>query len=242
MAHIHFILQGKGGVGKSMIASLLYQSLQALGKPVLAFDTDPVNSTLASFREFDVREINIMSGDNINARAFDTVIEGIFDSSAESHVVIDNGASSFIALTAYLVENSIYDLLTENGHQVYFHTVMTGGQALPETVRGLKVIAVNYPKAPIVVWVNPYFGEVAMEGKKFEDFNIYREHSAQFDSVIYLPEGNRTTLGKDLEELFAKRMSFEAGINSSMGIVVRSRLKKYWGEILDIIRQTRFAA
>ena len=44
MATIHFILQGKGGVGKSMIASMLYQALLHYEKEVQAFDTDPVNS------------------------------------------------------------------------------------------------------------------------------------------------------------------------------------------------------
>ena len=34
MATIHFILQGKGGVGKSMVASFLYQSLRHFGKDV----------------------------------------------------------------------------------------------------------------------------------------------------------------------------------------------------------------
>ena len=32
MATVHFIQQGKGGVGKSMIASILYQVLRLLGK------------------------------------------------------------------------------------------------------------------------------------------------------------------------------------------------------------------
>lgn len=45
MATIHFIQQGKGGVGKSMIAAILYQVLRHLGKEVVAFDTDPVNAT-----------------------------------------------------------------------------------------------------------------------------------------------------------------------------------------------------
>ena len=54
MATIHFIQQGKGGVGKSMIAVILYQVLGHLGKEIMAFDTDPVNSTLAGFREFAV--------------------------------------------------------------------------------------------------------------------------------------------------------------------------------------------
>lgn len=50
MATIHFVLQGKGGVGKSMVAVFLYQSLKALGHEVMAFDSDPVNTTLTGFK------------------------------------------------------------------------------------------------------------------------------------------------------------------------------------------------
>ena len=60
MATIHFIQQGKGGVGKSMIAVILYQVLGHLGKEIMAFDTDPVNSTLAGFREFAVTRLDIL--------------------------------------------------------------------------------------------------------------------------------------------------------------------------------------
>ena len=59
MATVHFIQQGKGGVGKSMIASILYQTLRLLGKQVIAFDTDPVNATLAGFKEFEVSCLDI---------------------------------------------------------------------------------------------------------------------------------------------------------------------------------------
>lgn len=242
MATVHFIQQGKGGVGKSMIASLLYQALKHFEKEVIAVDTDPVNSTLAGFREFDVRQVPIMKGDNIDARAFDAVVEMIFDSPTDAHIVIDNGASSFVALGSYLLENSIYELLQEHGHTVYFHTVMTGGQAVSDTANGLKSLAISFPKAPIVVWLNPFFGEIALDGKKFVDFKVYKEHAGQFEAIIELPEGNRATIGKDLEELFAKRMSFEAGINSSKGIVVRARLRNYWKDVLNLIQQARFAA
>lgn len=51
MATIHFILQGKGGVGKSMIAAFLYQAEWDTGKSVEAFDTDPVNATLAGYND-----------------------------------------------------------------------------------------------------------------------------------------------------------------------------------------------
>ena len=74
MAVIHFIQQGKGGVGKSMIASFLYQALLHFGKEVAAFDTDPVNATLAGFKEFSVRRKVIIKDGNIDPRAFDSLM------------------------------------------------------------------------------------------------------------------------------------------------------------------------
>ena len=50
MKQIHFILQGKGGVGKSFIASLLAQYLRdRKNGQVVCFDTDPVNPTLSRY-------------------------------------------------------------------------------------------------------------------------------------------------------------------------------------------------
>lgn len=158
MATIHFILQGKGGVGKSMIAVLLYQALKHFEKQVSAYDTDPVNATLASFNEFNVTRIEIMKGDNIDVRKFDTLFDALLSAPQESHVIVDNGASSFIALGAYLLENDFLPLLEEQGHKVFFHTVITGGQALGDTLKGLSSLATGFPTVPIVIWLNPYYG------------------------------------------------------------------------------------
>ena len=77
-----------------------------------------------------------------------------------------------------------------------------------------------------------------MDGKHFEDFKIYREHQEQFHALIPLPEGNKALIGKDLEELLARRQSFEAGIKgSSTHIAVKHRLKKYWNQLLARIEQ-----
>ena len=77
MATIHLILQGKGGVGKSMIAVMLYQALRHAEKEVIAFDTDPVNATLASFPEFDVTKLDVMKDGNIEPRKFDELLEAL---------------------------------------------------------------------------------------------------------------------------------------------------------------------
>lgn len=164
MAKIHFILQGKGGVGKSMIAVMLYQALRHFGKDVTAYDTDPVNATLTSFKEFDVTALDVMKNGNIDPRKFDALLEALVNAPAESHVIVDNGASSFIALGAYLAENDFLPLLEEQGHRVFFHSIVTGGQALGDTIQGLARMALGFPASPIVVWLNPFFGDIAIDG------------------------------------------------------------------------------
>ena len=240
MGAIHFIIQGKGGVGKSVTASLLYQTAKELGFAVRGFDTDPVNHTFAGFKEFDVQALEIMDGDNIDQRKFDTLMEQLLELGDDEHAVVDNGASSFVAFTSYLNSNEAVQVLQEAGHEVYFHCVVTGGQAILDTIQGLKFLCLKITDAPIVVWLNPFFGQIAMDGKSFEDFKVFKDHKEQFAAVIMIPQGNASTTGKDVEELYAKRQSFSAAVDSSLPVMVRSRLKKYWRDLVAIISQAPF--
>ena len=55
MKEVHFIAQGKGGVGKSTIASFLgdYLKAKASGVKLHCFDTDPVNPTFSRYSALD---------------------------------------------------------------------------------------------------------------------------------------------------------------------------------------------
>lgn len=218
-----------------MIAAILYQVLLHLEKEVVAYDTDPVNATLKGFKEFTVTRLNILKQDNIDVRAFDELLEGIFELPEDTHVIVDNGASSFVALGSYLKENDVVPLLEENGHRVFLHTIITGGQAILDTLAGLNLLVSGFPKTPIVIWLNHYFGEIQIDGKPFETFNIYKDHAHQFHALVSVPQGNQATIGKDLENLFAKRQSFKTAINSSQSIAVRSRLMRYWNELVAAV-------
>ncbi len=238
MATIDFILQGKGGVGKSMVASIILQAKKALGHEVLAVDTDPINATLSGYKEFSVKRLKLLASDgNIDSRKFDELLEFLAEVPEDAQVVVDNGASSFVALASYIKENDMLETLAELGHKVNFHTVITGGQALTDTLEGYVSLATNFLDTNLVVWLNPFFGTIELDGKKFTDFKCYKEHSHNIMAIIELPLGNKALIGKDLEELFMKKQSFEAGINSSASIAVRSRLKKYWKDVLSFVEQ-----
>jgi len=127
MAKIHMVLQGKGGVGKSMIAATIAQYKASKGQTPLCIDTDPVNSTFEGYKALNVQRLNIMDGDEINTRNFDALVEQI--ASTKGDVIIDNGASSFVPLSSYLIGNQVPALLQDMGHELVVHTVVTGGQA-----------------------------------------------------------------------------------------------------------------
>ena len=167
MAKVHLILQGKGGVGKSMIAAMLAQYKKSKGITPLCIDTDPVNATFEGYKSLNVKRINIMENDEINTRNFDSLVELI--ARAEGDVIVDNGASSFVPLSHYLISNQVPELLQEMGHELVIHTVVTGGQALLDTVSGFAQLITQFPdESTFVVWLNGYWGPIESEGKSFE--------------------------------------------------------------------------
>jgi hypothetical protein len=242
MAIIHFVLQGKGGVGKSMISAFLYQTLAALGHEVSAVDTDPVNATLKGFKEFkNVSQLDLLTPDgNISSRKFDDLLDLLAEAPENTHIIVDNGASSFVTLGAYMQENNLVENLEELGNTVYLHTIITGGQALLDTVGGFANLVKGFPNCPIVVWLNPYYGTIEIEGKPFSEFKIIKEHEKNIHAIIELPLGNRELIGKDIEQMLSKRISFDTGINDSGHLAVRCRLKKYWKTILNYVERANF--
>src|SRR5713226_6266141 len=167
MAKIHMILQGKGGVGKSFIAAMIAQYKASKGQKPLCIDTDPVNSTFHGYKALGVRRLQIMDGDEINSRNFDTLVELV--AASKDDVIIDNGAASFVPMSHYLLSNQVPALLQQMGHELVVHTVITGGQALLDTVNGFAQLVSQFPEeALFIVWLNPYWGPIEHEGKRFE--------------------------------------------------------------------------
>ncbi|MEX3581619.1 MAG: ArsA-related P-loop ATPase [Burkholderia sp.] len=225
MAKIHITLQGKGGVGKSFIAVNTAQYKTHKGQKPLCIDTDPVNATFAGFQTLNVRRLEIMEGDEINSRHFDALVEMI--APATDDVIIDNGASSFVPLSHYLISNHVPALLHDMGHQLIVHTAITGGQSLVDTMSGFAQVARQFPtETAIVVWLNPYWGPVEHEGKGFEQMKAYKDNKDRVSAIIQVPALKEETYGRDLTEMLQERLTFDEAIASpSRTIMARQRLK-----------------
>ncbi len=234
MATVNMVLQGKGGVGKSFVASLLAQYFTEYEYPTTCIDTDPVNTTFAGYKALNADVIEIMEGDDINQRCFDKLMDRIEilpkDDSAQ--MVVDNGAATFVPLGSYMAENDVTDYIRdETPHRLRLHSVVTGGQAMRDTLEGLKTILTAFPDTPVVLWLNPYFGNIVRDGVPFGEFQIYKNNIHRFESVIQLPVKNQNTFGQDLTNILNQRMTFREVANSDLPTMQRHRIKKYWAEI-----------
>jgi type IV secretion system protein VirB10 len=107
LSTIHLSLQGKGGVGKSLVASFLAQYLLQKEKPVRCIDTDPVNKTLSQYRGLQTEQLKLLREGGIDQRAFDGLMQQLLTSDGEVFVV-DNGAS--IRTSTSPIQNPVLNL------------------------------------------------------------------------------------------------------------------------------------
>lgn len=175
MSSVHFIIQGKGGIGKSLISSLIAQfQKDELGLGISCLNTDPVNDSFYDFKDLNVKSVPIIENHQIVPREFDKIIEMIIQT--EDHFIIDNGASSFIPLLEFLSINPIIDVLNDFGKTVYFHTPVTGGPAQKDTLTALARLMDELPqKGQIVIWENRYFGEINFDGITLKDIPFIKK-------------------------------------------------------------------
>lgn len=107
------------------------------------------------------------------------------------------------------------------------HTVITGGQALFDTINGFaQLISQFADDAHFVVWLNPYWGMIEHEGKAFEQMKAYRENKDKISSLIQIPDLKKETYGRDLSEMLQQKLTFNEVLDMpEKSIMTRQRLK-----------------
>lgn len=230
---VHLSLQGKGGVGKSLVASLLAQYfLHRRRMPVRCIDADPVNQTLAQYRELAAERLQLMKDGSVDQRAFDGLMQNLL--TEPGTFIVDNGASTFIPLWNYMLENNALELLKASGRRIFVHCVVTGGQALADTLTGFARLAETAGDRNIVLWVNEYFGRVERDGRVLSELPVYAEHAASVVGSVAIPRRNQDTFGRDVEEVIARKLTLQEAIDSgNLPIMVRQRLRVVQRELFD---------
>lgn len=222
---VHLILQGKGGIGKSLTAVLLAQYFMSKSENLIALDTDQENTTFSHYKALNAAHIPVMNESRtINSKMFDALIERIL--SQDGVFVIDNGANTFSPLLAYIVENDVVNFLQESGKKVYVHTIVGGGDTLQDTANGFNSIATGLPEASIVLWLNEHFGKLeSAEGRHFSETKLYKNYSDRLHGTVTLPARNHHTFGDDIRRMNIQRVTLEeVKLSSNFSVMEKQRI------------------
>jgi hypothetical protein len=233
---VHLVLQGKGGIGKTFAANLLVQYHQHVGRPVKAYDCDPVNASLAGVPALHAEAVELIDAeeDVLDVARTDQFVETLL--TCQDDVVIDSGAASFVPLSRYLIDNRIAELLENGGRELVVHTIVTGGGSVIETLKGLEAVVLHFPDTVrVVVWTNEFFGPVRYENTAFEEMAIYREAKPRISGRITLKELNRRTFGANLATLLERKLTFSEALSSgsAFNTVERQRLAMIQRELFE---------
>jgi hypothetical protein len=222
----HFVLQGKGGVGKSFVAFLLAQYIRDQNKLAGCFDIDQENATFAQYGSLGVQKVKVMDDSRIiDQRQFDGLLSEIVEKGADGDFIVDSGANTFSPLLAYLLENHILSLLDASEIQAIVHTVVGGGDLFDDTKNALDSITKALPPSvKLVIWENEHFGPLLESNGKA--FDPKWKEGPTLAGRVSLQKRNHQTFGVDVRNLLKNRQTFDEALASpEVPLLERQRLK-----------------
>ncbi len=233
MNSVHFILQGKGGVGKSFVAMMLAQYLINKERPLVCADTDPVNATFTQYKSLNVAHVDIASNGRVLQAKFDPLIDKI--ASTEADFIIDNGAATFLPLTTYMAENDIFDLLAENGKKVFVHNVITAGQAKTDTLNGFEQLTSKVNgSAKIVVWENEYWGTVDVDGYPLSALKLFKQNKDKIAGTVKIMHRDSDDFIATIKKMTEGHLTYNDVLESAdFSMVAKSRVRKVVTQVFD---------
>ncbi|MGZ8293725.1 MAG: hypothetical protein ACXWVG_11830 [Telluria sp.] len=231
---VHFILQGKGGIGKTLVSTILAQWLAGKDeRPLRCYDTDQENATFSRYKAMNVKHVEVMTDNRtIDPKRFDALMIDILED--DGNCVIDNGANTFSPLVAYLIENDCFSLLEDAGRKVYIHTIVGGGDTLHDTAMGFVSTAKN-TSVPLVLWENEHFGLLqSASGKSFLESQTYADNSARVRGRIVLSARNADTFGADVKKMNTGRLTIdEVKASDKFNVMEKQRIKVVFRDLFE---------
>jgi hypothetical protein len=231
---VHFILQGKGGIGKTLVSTILAQWMAGQDtQPLRCYDTDQENPTFSRYKAMNVRHVPVMTDTRtIDPKRFDALMIDLLEE--DGNCVIDNGANTFSPLMAYLLENDCFTLLKESGRKVYIHVIVGGGDTLHDTATGFTTTA-KATDVPLVLWENQHFGLLqSASGKQFTESLTYSEHAARVVGRVVLSQRNADTFGADIKKMNIARLTMEeVRASDKFNVMEKQRIKVVFRDLFE---------
>jgi NUBPL iron-transfer P-loop NTPase len=238
---IHLILQGKGGIGKSVVASWLTEFLTMRGQKVCAIDADPVNRSFGQYKALAAEKLDLVNQDGLIERSrFDRLLDRF--ATEDAVFVVDSGATAFLPFWSYIVEAEVIRVLREAGRNVYVHVPISGGEMLNDTLLGFKTLAAGAAEKSLVLWINEYFGPVVREGKTFDQMQVYLDNQAKVLTSVGIPQRSSDTFGETIRLMRERKMTFQEAIDCpDFMLAQRARLHIVRRDLFEQLENMSFA-
>lgn len=201
----HFVMQSKGGAGKSVCSAILAQYLtEKTDGNIKLIDTDPSNKTLGSYQSLDVNQINVIGKNKlVDQSSFDTFNNDFIE--GDHAMLVDTGSGDFLAINNYISNNEIPSLFEDMGKKLFIHCPINYGQSKVETLRCLSGLVSLYPETGIIVWENEFFGT---DDKRFTETDAFKKNK-NILGVVTLAKKNADTDERDFSRMLHRSMTFE---------------------------------
>lgn len=198
MKQAHFTVYGKGGIGRSLAASLIAQYMRYRNHEVV------FEKAVSSPKEEGNYDY-----------LFNRIVE------EDKNFIIDNDSCEFLLLKRYILECDLIGLISQHGKQVVMHVVLTND---PVTHSYLELMLSQMPgQVRVVVWLNEFYSEFA----DFEQTDIFLKNKDRIHQLILLEKHNARLVGEDMEKMLAARLTFdEVNVSPDFGILEKYRLHR----------------
>jgi hypothetical protein len=244
---VHWIMQAKGGVGKSMVAAILLEFLTEKNNGnALGLDTDPNNRSLSDLSDkdnLDVVFLNIMpDSDTVDITKFDDLLMFMIQNerAKDKDLVIDVGATTYQPLYSYIIKNDVFSLLHDFEHFVHI-PIAIGAGAEADCLLQLDVMLNTFGSLPTyIVWQNEFFN--TKSDHDIEKLEAYQKNKEKIFAVVKMTKRD-ILFESALEKMTNNKQIFaDVNIDPEYNILEKSRLHKiktdYW-DMLDIVIPTQ---
>lgn len=210
---VHFMLGGKGGIGKSAIALALGEYLADIHNSpssVKYFDLDYSAYTLARYRSLNVERYDIRdfdNGENDGTVPIEVMFNQIFTDSVltdseTTEFIFDPGSTGLVDLLDYLRTGKALSILRDAGIKTYVHTFLSPSDYSATRSSAIRIIDMLQRNVEILkgrggvtreittgadqiyLWIPQYQAPFAI---KLENETWFKQASKHLSGVIYMP-------------------------------------------------------
>jgi len=207
-ASAHICLQDKGGIGKTLTASMLIQYLLERGIDIDGVDADPQAPKLSRITALNVPLLPLILHGEIQQSAFDPAFTHIVKSKRAT--LMDAGSGAFLPLLKYMADNKLYSVLDRVKKQLYYHVVIISGPEKQKTAEGaVKLLEkVQGTSVKVVLWQNEKEGIPMFDGKSLEKTDWYKKHQAQIVGIVKIEDRNNSAFTADFLSMMEEAITY----------------------------------